>query len=393
MTADGGRRLVSWSNRLLVDATGEPLCLVTSGLDLTGRVRQREEDARALEDDPELRLAQVGRLAQEQRALRRVATLVASEVSPEQVFMVVSEESARVLDVDACAVMRYDARRQGRGHGTPPPRRHRHVPPRRALPARQRELAGPRAAHRRPRAVDDWGAHSGAMARRMARVGYRSTASAPIVVAGQLWGAVAIGSSDTLPPQSEARLGAFCELASLAVASAQAREDLHASRARVVKAGDEQRRRLERNLHDGAQQRLVSVALMLRIARQQLAAGRDGALRCSSRRRTSSTRAWRSCASSRAACTRALWPSTACCTRSRRCSGGWRCELDVERRAPAREPRGDRVLHRGRGADERHAARRRDAGAGDRGARGRRRAGRDRRRRRGRRRRDARHPG
>ena len=149
MTADGGRRLVSWSNRLLVDATGEPLCLVTSGLDLTGRVRQREEDARALEDDPELRLAQVGRLAQEQRALRRVATLVASEASPEQVFMVVSEESARVLDVDA--VRRHALRRgrRGRRHGTPPPRRHRHVPPRRALPARRRELAGPRAAHRR----------------------------------------------------------------------------------------------------------------------------------------------------------------------------------------------------------------------------------------------------
>jgi signal transduction histidine kinase len=104
----------------------------------------------------------------------------------------------------------------------------------------------------------------------MLRTGYRSTASAPIVVAGALWGAVAIASEDPLPPDSETRLEAFCELASLGVASAQAREDLIASRARLVKAGDEQRRRLERNLHDGAQQRLVSVALQLRMIQRRV---------------------------------------------------------------------------------------------------------------------------
>ena len=129
-----------------------------------------------------------------------------------------------------------------------------------------------------PARVDDWGAHparwpgawrASATARRpRRRSSWPASCGAPSPSA----------RATRLPPQSEARLGAFCELVSLAVASAQAREDLHASRARVVKAGDEQRRRLERNLHDGAQQRLVSVALMLRIARQQLAAGRDGAL-------------------------------------------------------------------------------------------------------------------
>ena len=113
---------------------------------------------------------------------------------------------------------------------------------------------------------------SGQTAEAMFYSGYRSTAAAPIVVAGSLWGAVAIGSEDPLPPDAENRLGAFCELVSLAVASAQAREDLVASRARLVKVGDEQRRRLERNLHDGAQQSLVSVALKLRLARAQLRA-------------------------------------------------------------------------------------------------------------------------
>jgi signal transduction histidine kinase len=83
---------------------------------------------------------------------------------------------------------------------------------------------------------------------------------------------VAIASEDPLPAEAESRLAGFCDLASLAVASAQARADLIASRARLVRAGDEQRRRLERNLHDGAQQRLVSLALMLRVAQTRVLA-------------------------------------------------------------------------------------------------------------------------
>jgi signal transduction histidine kinase len=101
------------------------------------------------------------------------------------------------------------------------------------------------------------------------RSGYRSTVTAPIVVAGTPWGAVSIGSEDPLPQESEVRLGAFCELVSLAVASAQARADLQASRSRIVRAGDEQRRKLERNLHDGAQQRLVAAALTVRAAQKR----------------------------------------------------------------------------------------------------------------------------
>jgi signal transduction histidine kinase len=111
----------------------------------------------------------------------------------------------------------------------------------------------------------------------MRLMSYRSSVSAPIVVAGILWGAVAIASAEPLPVDTEARLGAFCELVSLAVASAQARADLSASRARLVKAGDEQRRKLERNLHDGAQQRLVSLALTIRLARRQLESNPDAA--------------------------------------------------------------------------------------------------------------------
>ena len=172
----------------------------------------------------------------------------------------------------------------------------------------------------------------------MLQIGYRSTVAAPIVVAGVLWGAVAIGSEDPLPPESEARLGAFCELVSLAVASAQARADLRASRARIVKAGDEQRRRLERNLHDGAQQRLVSAALMLRVAqtRLDLEPGRRGRA-ARERGGESSTAGSRSCASSRAGSIRARSPTMASCARWRCSRTGCRSpvELDVpEERQP-----------------------------------------------------------
>jgi len=111
----------------------------------------------------------------------------------------------------------------------------------------------------------------------MRLMSYRSSVSAPIVVAGILWGAVGIASAEPLPADTETRLSAFCELVSLAVASAQARADLSASRARLVKAGDEQRKKLERNLHDGAQQRLVSLALTIRLARRQLESSPEAA--------------------------------------------------------------------------------------------------------------------
>ena len=221
---------------------------------------------------------------------------------------------------------------------------------------RSRACARPRA----PARVDDWGGLTGEIAEAMFRTGYRSTAAAPIVVAGALWGAVAIASEDPLPPDSENRLGAFCELASLAVASAQARADLTASRARVVKAGDEQRRRLERNLHDGAQQRLVSVALMLRLAQARLGPEAEAAAEAARRRlaRARHRPGGAARARPRPAPRRARRPRAAARDR-----GADRAAADPGRRrrgargAAARRRRGDGVLHRRRGADQRHPAR------------------------------------
>jgi signal transduction histidine kinase len=104
-------------------------------------------------------------------------------------------------------------------------------------------------------------------------IGVRSAAVAPIDVAGRRWGVVRSASTGAapLPPGAEIRLGAFAELAAQAVANAETREELSASRARIVEAGDEARRRIERNLHDGAQARLVALSLWTRLAARELA--------------------------------------------------------------------------------------------------------------------------
>ena len=276
-TKDGGRRLIAWSNKLMPGDGDAPGHLVTTGIDLTDRARASEEHA--LEGDPEAKLAEVGQLAQEQRALRRVATLVASEVSPERVFAAVSEEAARVLEVNASAVFRFE----GDDTATIVGRHDRdNVGAFRLgerLAVEEHTTIGRVLYTGAPARIDNYSELPGELPKLMLQIGYRSTVSAPIVVAGILWGAVAIASAEPLPPKADARLAAFCELVSLAVASAQAREDLRSSRARIVRAGDEQRRKLERNLHDGAQQRLVSLALQIRVARAQLQSDHEAAAR------------------------------------------------------------------------------------------------------------------
>ena len=260
---DGGRRLIAWSNKPMPGEDGLPRYLVTTGVDLSDRPPAEG----ALEGDVEAKLVEVAHLAQEQRALRRVATLVASEATPERVFSAVSEESARVLDVNASAVFRFEGddtatvvgRHDGDGVGVFQIGARILADANTAI-GRARDVG-------RPARIDDYFALDTETAKLMREIGYRSTVAAPIAVAGVAWGAVAIAGREVLPADSEARLSGFCELVSLAVASAQAREDLQTSRSRIVKAGDEQRRKLERNLHDGAQQRLVSLALQLRLAR------------------------------------------------------------------------------------------------------------------------------
>ncbi|MFL5944662.1 MAG: PAS domain S-box protein [Gaiellaceae bacterium] len=268
-TKDGRRRLIAWSNKLMPSVQGETSFLVTTGIDLTESAMQTDG---AFAGDVEAKLAEVGQLAQEQRALRRVATLVAAEATPERVFTAVSEEAARLLEVTSSAVFRYEGDDTATVVGRYDRDRSAVFETGVRILADDNTAIGRARDSRLPARIHDYFAIDTDVAKRMREAGYRSTVAAPVFVGGVPWGAVAIAADERLPDDSEARLMTLCELVSLAVASAQAREDLQSSRARIVKAGDEQRRRLERNLHDGAQQRLVSLALTLRLVRSKLSA-------------------------------------------------------------------------------------------------------------------------
>ena len=246
-------------------------------------------------------------LADEQAALRRVATLVAGEAPPSRVFEQVTEEVGRLLGMPGASVMqlrRRATRRPSSAPGASTARRaSRSV--RRSISTATR--SSPRWCAAATRSA--WSATSRRAGRSAATVrsfGYRAAVAAPVSVGGRLWGvlAAATTSDDALPEGLEQRLCDFAELVAQALANADAYEKLAASRARLVEVGDAERRRLERNLHDGAQQRLVSVALELNIAQGE-ARARPGAprgRRCPPRR-TSSPRVLPSCASWPAAST------------------------------------------------------------------------------------------
>jgi signal transduction histidine kinase len=120
--------------------------------------------------------------------------------------------------------------------------------------------------------MDDYENVSGAVAKLVRNVGVRAAVGIPIVVNGVLWGLAAVGSMNPgpLPPDTEARMADFGDLVATSIANAATREELLASRARIVVAADEARRRIERDLHDGAQQRLVALGLELRVAQAKV---------------------------------------------------------------------------------------------------------------------------
>jgi signal transduction histidine kinase len=212
--------------------------------------------------------AQYRRIADEQSALRRVAVLAASSVAPLELFATVAEEVGTVLGADVALLGRYGADYvEGVGAWSP---------------------AGPASfvGRRMPLGGDDVSTHvlkSGAPARidraldvtGQARSiwrqsGVSAAVGAPITVAGRLWGVMLVGSTDEarLPPGIEHRLAAFTELVATAIANAQSRAELEASRARLVTEADAARRRVVRDLHDGAQQRLVHTVITLELAQR-----------------------------------------------------------------------------------------------------------------------------
>ncbi|OJZ71400.1 histidine kinase [Mycobacterium paraffinicum] len=220
---------------------------------------QRRQDAEASRDE-------LGVLAGQQAGLRRVATLVARGARPSDVFPAVANELARSLGVANAALWRYEndgtatliAARDDPGRVVRTP-----VGSRWPLDG---ENIGATVAHSgRPARMDTHDTAIGDVAALITGLGLRSGVGAPVVVEGRLWGIAVVGSSsEPLPLDTEQRIGEFTELVATAIANAEAHAALTASRARLVTTADDARRRLERDLHDGAQQRLVSLALQLR---------------------------------------------------------------------------------------------------------------------------------
>jgi signal transduction histidine kinase len=198
---------------------------------------------------------------------------VAGQLDQHRIFDVVNEEAGRLLGAQTCNLVRFEGDSSlyvMAGWSEPGVA---NVPPNQILP-----LDGPTSTYRvsrtrRPARVVLEGV-PGELADRLRATGFTSSVAAPIFVEGRMWGAVAASSvnAEPLPEDAEERLGGFAELVGQAIANAEAREALAASRSRLVEAADAARRAIERDLHDGAQQRLVALGMRLRVA---LASVRD----------------------------------------------------------------------------------------------------------------------
>jgi signal transduction histidine kinase len=211
---------------------------------------------------------ELGELAEQQAALRRVATIVARDAPPDEVFAAVAEQVGELLPVDMTNLGRFGTdgtmtvvASWNRAGGTIPA-----VGTVIALGGRN--LSTLVAQTGTSARMDRYEESSGAVSTVARTVGSRSAVGTPIFVAGHLWGVMIAASIQErpLPRDTEEQLARFTDLLATAIANAEGRSELAASRVRVVTAADEARRRIERDLHDGTQQRLVSLSLELRTA-------------------------------------------------------------------------------------------------------------------------------
>jgi signal transduction histidine kinase len=218
---------------------------------------------------------ELARLTTEQAALRRIATLVARGMPPAQLFSAVANEVSALLGADAAMIAHLEpdgfvttiAAGGRAGQYVAGQRLQLEAPMAMATVVRTR----------RPARTDDYAHASPELKERIRRAGIHSSVATPIIVEGHIWGVIVASSHGwLLPRESEQRMLNFTELVATAIANAESRSELAASRARIVAASDETRRRVERDLHDGVQQRLVSLALEVRAAQSALPASITG---------------------------------------------------------------------------------------------------------------------
>jgi signal transduction histidine kinase len=202
--------------------------------------------------------------ADEQAALRRVAELVARAASPGEVFTAVTAEAGRLHSADFAFLNRYTPDGIGAFVGAWAAAGVPAVAAGVRLPLGGRNVTSLVFQTGRPARIDRLAEATGPFADFAREAGVRASVGVPVSVAGRLWGVMILSSRfGPLPANTEARLAGFTELAATAVANTEAQAEVTASRARIVAASDETRRRIERDLHDGVQQRLVTQAMML----------------------------------------------------------------------------------------------------------------------------------
>jgi len=270
------------TDQLLLSLAANQAAIAFQSSRLIQERRRAEEELREARNQLEMKVvertaelrrseASLSQLAEEQAALRRVATLVAEGAAPTAVFDAVAAEMEGLLHADGVTLSRYEpgsevtvvAHRGSDARRVPPGSRVRHEGENVTTMVRRSE---------RPARMESYAGTHGAIAELVHDLGVRATVGAPVVVDGLLWGVVIANwrGEESPPAGTEERMAQFAQLLDTAIANADSRDQLTASRARLLTAADEARRRVVRDLHDGAQQRLVHTIVMLKLAQRAL---------------------------------------------------------------------------------------------------------------------------
>jgi K+-sensing histidine kinase KdpD len=248
--------------------------------ELARRVHAPAREARLRAEEAEEAQKELRRLADEQAALRRVATLVAQAMPTTEVFEAVTREVGLRCDADLARMERFEADRTVTAIAAWSRSGESELAVGTRIPLEGASIAAQVYETGQPARVDSFEGATGPIAREARALGIRSSVGCPIVVGGRAWGVIAASTKREapFPENTESGIADFTELVATAVSNAETQAELRASRARVVTAADEMRRQIERNLHDGAQQRAVSLALWARAAQAAVPPGLDSEL-------------------------------------------------------------------------------------------------------------------